>query len=92
MRCAARNVPSRALQQAVSDHVSRFAGTQRVNVLPLLPARVSGHAVHWRKLTGLQLWDKMGYNNSHVEFNMQDIVRSGFVKQWIEARDSMGLV
>jgi phosphate starvation-inducible protein PhoH and related proteins len=40
----------------------------------------------------LQLWDKMGYNNSHVEFNMQDIVRSGFVRQWIEARDSMGLV
>ena len=40
----------------------------------------------------LQLWSKMGYGNSNVEFEIDDIVRSGFVRQWIEARDEMNLV
>ena len=40
----------------------------------------------------LRLWGTMGSNCNSVEFENVDIVRSGFVKDWIEARDAMGLV
>lgn len=42
--------------------------------------------------TLLDLWNRMGYNNSHVEFHMDDVVRSGFVRQWLEARNELGLI
>jgi phosphate starvation-inducible protein PhoH len=42
--------------------------------------------------TLIALWGKMGHKASKVEFGIEDIVRSGFVKQWIEARIEMGLI
>lgn len=40
----------------------------------------------------LKLWQSMPSNCTHVEFVNTDIVRSGFVRDWIEARDAVGLV
>lgn len=42
--------------------------------------------------TLIGLWNRMGIDSSKVEFGLEDIVRSGFVKQWIEARVEMGLI
>ncbi len=42
--------------------------------------------------TLISLWSKMGHHSSSVEFDIEDIVRSGFVKHWIEARIGMGLI
>jgi phosphate starvation-inducible protein PhoH len=41
--------------------------------------------------TLIALWGKMGHKSSKVEFGIEDIVRSGFVREWIEARIEMGL-